>query len=69
MMPDSDSMQVLIGPIPCPLETDATDSEPRVLHHHGRGSGHPGSPQEQLRDPDHAAETGHFAAPATCRGL
>ncbi len=50
------------------LETDAEDPEPRVLHHHGRGSSHPGSPQEQLRDPDYAAEAGHLAPPAPrCR--
>ena len=45
------------------LETDAADPEPGVLHHHGRGSGHPGRAQEQLRDPDHAAEAGHLAPP------
>lgn len=46
-------------------ETDAADPEPGVLHHHGRGPRHPGRPQEQLRDPDHAAEAGHLppAAP------
>ena len=50
-------------------ETDAADSEPRVLHHHGRGSGDPSRPQEQLRDPDHAAEAGHLSATPTRRGL
>lgn len=52
--------------IPSFSETDAAHSEPGIFHHHGRSAGHPGSAQEQLRDPDHAAEAGHISSPASC---
>lgn len=49
-------------------ETDTEDSKPRVLNHHGCGSSDPGSTQKQLRDPHHAAQTGHLSPSASrCR--
>lgn len=53
----------------CSTETDAADPEPGVLHHHGRGSCHPGCSQEQLRDPDHASEAGYLTAQTSRCGL